>query len=425
MKKSIYLLLTLTLFVLLPFSVSADEIIGEVYTTDITAYINGYEIPAYNIGGSVAVAVADLRNYGFTVEYDNTLRQSSVVLNPDTAQISPLASEQQSDLPLGTKVMNVFASDIVVKLNGTSVDSFNIGGRMAVKFSDLKKFGTHVYDNDERTTNLWIKELPYFIYTKQVISEGKTPLLAAHLTEIQYSSSGWSSKNGKSTEDNHVVNAMISHILGRLIEDGMTDIEKINAIYEYIVTDYKHEAGGSYRIPTKWEDIAADFFSKDSIIFGMNLDVFKSYVGKYSNYIDSCKKGTVRYYDHSLEMMDKQDSNQSDFYTYHRLYYIFKNKSGVCSYYSCLLKGMVNHIGLECNIVRGDYIYNDGSTTEHVWNNILIDGKYYWFDTDLDSINWHNYYSSYDYVVKNYFMKKDSDWTSNHKWNTSYYPKCN
>ena len=171
MKKSIYLLLILALFVLLPFSVSADEIIGEVYTTDITAYINGYEIPAYNIGGSVAVAVADLRNYGFTVDYDNTLRQSST--------------------------------------------------------------------------------------------------------------------------------------------------------------------------------------------------------------------------------------------------------------YAAMLKCMVNHIGYESMIIYGEFIYKDGSTTEHLWNNILIDGKYYWFDTDLDSINWNNYYSSYDYVVKNYFMKKDSDWTSNHKWDTSYYPKCN
>ena len=424
MKKIICLVFILTLFALLPFSVSADEIIGEVYTTDITAYINGYEIPAYNIGGSVAVAVADLRNYGFTVEYDNNCRQSSVVLNPNTVQLTPLASEQQSDLPLGTKVMNVYASDIVVTLNGASVDSFNIGGRMAVRFSDLKTFGIHVYDNDERTTNLWIKELSYFFYTEKLVEDGITPRLLSYYKSLTLDGTKWYTDSGKTTKDNNVLNAMISHLLGRLLNDDMTEIEKISAIYDYIVTEHHQEKGQNFRIPESWKDIAADFFSNDTIIYGINLEAFLSYAEKYSSFVES-HDDSLRFFYHDTLKKDSgilkfsKDMYQTDAYSYQRVYHMLSRKFGVCSAYAAMLKCMVNHIGYESTIIYGEFIYNDGSTTEHLWNNILIDGKYYWFDTDLDSINWHNYYSSYDYIVTNYFMKKDSDWTSNHKWNTS------
>lgn len=60
-----------------------DQIIGQVLVTDIRAYVNGCEIPSYNINGELAVIVSDLNQYGFTTSYDNDKRLSSVVINPN------------------------------------------------------------------------------------------------------------------------------------------------------------------------------------------------------------------------------------------------------------------------------------------------------------------------------------------------------
>lgn len=55
----------------------AEGIVGYVLSTDITAYIDGYAIPSYNVDGHLGVVAEDLRSYGFSVLWnaeDCTLR---------------------------------------------------------------------------------------------------------------------------------------------------------------------------------------------------------------------------------------------------------------------------------------------------------------------------------------------------------------
>lgn len=67
---------------------TVGEIIGSVYETDITAYVNGFEIPSVNISGTTMVAVRDLGDmtdsmfseigfskYGFSYEWDEENRR--------------------------------------------------------------------------------------------------------------------------------------------------------------------------------------------------------------------------------------------------------------------------------------------------------------------------------------------------------------
>lgn len=146
--------LVVMLCCLLSVSVFAqDQIIGQVLTTDIRAYVNGCEIPSYNINGKLAVIVSDLNHYGFTTSYNNDKRLSSVVINPNAGEVTEL-STTSSTLPVGTPIMNVYATDITVELNGNKVESFNIGGKMAVYFKDLQIFGTYQYDNATRSSSL-------------------------------------------------------------------------------------------------------------------------------------------------------------------------------------------------------------------------------------------------------------------------------
>ncbi|HIW48281.1 MAG TPA: hypothetical protein H9687_03235, partial [Firmicutes bacterium] len=43
-----------------PVPVQAANRAGQIYATDIRAYINGVEVPSYNIGGKTAVVVEDI-----------------------------------------------------------------------------------------------------------------------------------------------------------------------------------------------------------------------------------------------------------------------------------------------------------------------------------------------------------------------------
>ena len=150
------LLITLAmLFCAIP--INAATVIGSVLTTDIRAYINGCEVPSYNIDGNIVVVGQDLRSYGFNVVYDNNTRTSYISYD-GSGTWTPIATSIVNSQSIGTKVMDVYQSDISVSVNGNKVACYNVGGKMAFRFSELKVFGNYSYDNETRSANLWIGE---------------------------------------------------------------------------------------------------------------------------------------------------------------------------------------------------------------------------------------------------------------------------
>ena len=133
-----------------------NGVIGSVVTTDIKAYINGAEIPAYNVDGNMIIIGADLRSYGFDVVYDNTARTSSVSLSADGGTWNPIVITNNDNPEIGTEVMSVYETDITMIVNGTPVTGYNVDGRMAFRFAELAVFGAYYYDNENRSTNLRI-----------------------------------------------------------------------------------------------------------------------------------------------------------------------------------------------------------------------------------------------------------------------------
>lgn len=133
-----------------------NGVIGSVVTTDIKAYINGAEIPAYNVDGNMVIIGADLRSYGFDVVYDNTTRTSSVSLSADGGTWDPIVITNNDNPEIGTEVMSVYETDITMIVNGTPVTGYNVDGRMAFRFAELAVFGAYYYDNENRSTNLRI-----------------------------------------------------------------------------------------------------------------------------------------------------------------------------------------------------------------------------------------------------------------------------
>ena len=150
------LLITLAmLFCAIP--INAATVIGSVLTTDIKAYINGCEVPSYNIDGNIVVVGQDLRSYGFNVVYDNNTRTSYISYD-GSGTWTPIAPSIVNSQSIGTKVMDVYQSDISVSVNGNKVACYNVGGKMAFRFSELKVFGNYPYDNETRSANLWVDE---------------------------------------------------------------------------------------------------------------------------------------------------------------------------------------------------------------------------------------------------------------------------
>ena len=50
------------------------QVIGSILYSDIITYIDGKQINSYNINGTTAITVEDLRDYGYEVVWDNDLR---------------------------------------------------------------------------------------------------------------------------------------------------------------------------------------------------------------------------------------------------------------------------------------------------------------------------------------------------------------
>ncbi len=154
MKKLLSLLCAVLMAATMVVPAFAVEVIGQVLSTDIRAYINGAEIPAYNIDGKLAIVVSDLNNYGFKTVYNNNTRRSSVTRNYSASGNFTSVPSKASGLPIGTRVMDVYKSDITVDLDGRVVPAVNVENRMAIFFSDLQGYGSYVYDNNTRTSKI-------------------------------------------------------------------------------------------------------------------------------------------------------------------------------------------------------------------------------------------------------------------------------
>ncbi len=136
MKK----LIIMILFVLSIFSTvlvqAEDNIIGNIYSTDILAYVNGNAVESYNIGGKTVVIAEDLADnyYGFNYVYDDEKRLLEVNSNFTKPQTNSKKIERGT---LGKIEGNVYATDIKVKYNGIEINGYNIGGKTAICLEEL------------------------------------------------------------------------------------------------------------------------------------------------------------------------------------------------------------------------------------------------------------------------------------------------
>ena len=146
MKHFLKLWIPLLLLAVLSLSAAAlrpGDVAGQVLATEIRAFIDGVEIPAYNIDGNLGVVAEDLGAYGFVTGYDDSTR--TLTVNRTGAAVRGVAIPEGSHKPSGTVIARVLYSDIRVYLDGREVTGYNIDGRTIILFSSLDAYGRRTY----------------------------------------------------------------------------------------------------------------------------------------------------------------------------------------------------------------------------------------------------------------------------------------
>ncbi|NCB52770.1 MAG: hypothetical protein EOM54_12985, partial [Clostridia bacterium] len=156
MKKVIIPILLVCLLVALPLHVNAQTA-GQVLYTDIGVRIDEQPIEAYNIGGHTYIIAEDLRGYGFDVVWDAAVRTLSVTRDSATDR-SFLSKDKinvkKSDIPVGRRAFDVYATDIKTTVGGREVNAYNISGRTLIRITELADYGYLSYDNASRMVTL-------------------------------------------------------------------------------------------------------------------------------------------------------------------------------------------------------------------------------------------------------------------------------
>lgn len=128
-------------------------ILGNVLNSDVKTYINDERIPCYNIKNKAVVLVADLKNYGFDVVYNNKTRTSTVTRNKDK-KFTPIKNIENNMKKPGSVAFSYVYTDIIAVVNGKIVESYNVQGNLAIYFESLGDYGTFQWDNATKTSKL-------------------------------------------------------------------------------------------------------------------------------------------------------------------------------------------------------------------------------------------------------------------------------
>ena len=134
MKSFSRIMVVLLFSIALTFTASAKvgDIVGEIYSTDIKAEINGTLVDSYNIGGQTAVVLEDLAKMGAEVSYNDSLRTLIVnTLSLSCADKDVRENSAQEGQQTGVPVGNIYESDIVTYLNGERIRTYSLNGEMA------------------------------------------------------------------------------------------------------------------------------------------------------------------------------------------------------------------------------------------------------------------------------------------------------
>ena len=139
----------------------ASYISGNMFSTDIKAYINGNEIPCYykkHGTNEVCITAEELRFYGFDTHYDGETSTLYITENPDK-EIAPLPCEKSDSVVAHKVYEHPDLKVVLVKGNEkhTLKTAISLGGQCAVSIDEFGSYYAKTWDNDTRKIELFTK----------------------------------------------------------------------------------------------------------------------------------------------------------------------------------------------------------------------------------------------------------------------------
>lgn len=90
---------------------------------------------------------------------------------------------------------------------------------------------------------------------------------------------------------------------------------------------------------------------------------------------------------------------------------MLRNRVGNCAHFAYALKLLLNHLGYKSEVVWGTFRNADGTTYEHKWNTVELDGVTYWLDVRKD---YDNYLRTGSPTAQYFMITNEAVWTKEH-----------
>ena len=112
------------------------DVVGNIYSTDIKAYINNFPVKAYNIGGRTCVPIEDVT---MGCSYNNDYR--TLLITSFDPSLIKRNVEPSTTNKVGKVIGNIYSTDIKTFFYDARLASYNIGGKTCVALEDLGGVG--------------------------------------------------------------------------------------------------------------------------------------------------------------------------------------------------------------------------------------------------------------------------------------------
>lgn len=157
MRKLLCLLAVFLLLCGAKAQAATGDVVGQLYTTDVLAYVDDIPIPCYAANGKTVICLEDLRAYGFSVTYDNSVRMLIVNKTGQSVEApAPILNRGKE----GELAGSIYATDIIAVVNGEQIPALAIDGKMVAAVEDLgaARYNgrmSYEYDASQRTLRLY------------------------------------------------------------------------------------------------------------------------------------------------------------------------------------------------------------------------------------------------------------------------------
>lgn len=202
------------------------------------------------------------------------------------------------------------------------------------------------------------------------------------------------------------IDYMAQEILKEIPTAGKSATEQIRAVYDWIIRNCSRSGwDGTYH------------FDPNEVLAQASGDF-------YDRMVDDVKNGRILLRQDLAAEPDYDEATGMYVLSYDSSYYIasfayemMMMRSGNCAHFSALLAVLLGHLGFDCRLIDGMFLNNSGSTVEHKWNYVLVDGQYLWLDVRMD----HASYTRTGAISYQYFLQPSTSlWARQHSWDHAY-----